>query len=78
MKIITDTEEAPETVHEHTSNTAVRITDIDMPFWSLVWFMVKITVATIPAALILVVLSGLFWLALRFLYRVFLGPFPFG
>lgn len=31
----------------------VTVTDIDMPFWSMVGFMIKWAIASIPAALIL-------------------------
>lgn len=33
---------------------SVRIVDIDMKFWSMVWFMVKWAIATIPAVIILI------------------------
>lgn len=36
---------------------AVRIVDVDMPFWSMVSFMVKWAIATIPA-LVLLFLAG--------------------
>lgn len=39
-----------------TKNEVV-ITDIKMPFWSMVGFMVKWAIATIPAFIILVVLG---------------------
>ncbi len=50
----------------------VRITDVDMPFGSMVWFMVKWAIATIPALIILMfvgavliaILSGFFGLGL--------------
>jgi hypothetical protein len=31
----------------------VVVTDIKMPFWSMVWFMVKLAIAAIPAGIIL-------------------------
>lgn len=34
---------------------SVTVTDIDMPFWSMVKFMVKWSVASVPALLILVI-----------------------
>lgn len=37
-------------------NNKVTIVDIKMPFWSMVVFMVKWTIAAIPAILILAVL----------------------
>jgi hypothetical protein len=39
----------------------VRVTDIQMPFGSMVVFMVKWAVASIPALIILLVLGALFW-----------------
>lgn len=36
----------------------VIVKDIDMPFWSMVWFMLKWSVAAIPATLILVCVAG--------------------
>lgn len=38
---------------EKTSVHKVQIENINMPFWSLVGFMVKISLATIPALIIL-------------------------
>jgi hypothetical protein len=48
----------------------VSVRDIDMPFWSMVWFMIKWSVAAIPAMTVLfcvgsiLVALGLFFLAL--------------
>lgn len=36
----------------------VRVTDVDMKFTSMVWFMIKWAIASIPAALILSVILG--------------------
>lgn len=41
--------------------THVTVTDIDMPFMSMVLFMVKWTIATIPALIILAIVGGVFW-----------------
>jgi hypothetical protein len=38
--------------------TTVRVTDIDLPFWSIVRLVVKWTVASIPAFLILALLAA--------------------
>ena len=40
-----------------TQNAEVVVVDVKMPFWSMVTFMVKWTIASIPAILILVVLG---------------------
>jgi hypothetical protein len=34
----------------------VVVTDIKMPFWSMVWFMVKLAIAAIPAGIILAII----------------------
>ncbi|MFZ2642653.1 MAG: hypothetical protein WA117_16770 [Verrucomicrobiia bacterium] len=51
--------------------TAVIVTDIDMPFWSMVTFMFKWAIASIPALIALafvgLVVSGLFTTAISFL-----------
>ena len=39
----------------------VTVTDIRMPFGSMVWFMVKWAVASIPALIIIVLLGTVFW-----------------
>jgi len=39
--------------------TRVVVTDIKMPFWSMVFFMVKWAIAAIPALIILVLLGAL-------------------
>lgn len=37
---------------------SVRITDIDIPFWSMVKFMVKWAIASVPAVIILWILAA--------------------
>jgi hypothetical protein len=44
--------------HETDNATRVIVTDIHMPFWSMVRFMVKWTIAAIPAIIILVLVSA--------------------
>jgi hypothetical protein len=44
----------------------VIVTDIRMPFWSMVTFMVKWVIASIPAFLIL----GMLWVLLMALFRM--------
>ena len=41
------------------NHTEVVVTNIRMPFWSMVVFMIKWAVAAIPAFAILVILGGL-------------------
>ncbi|MGG7056254.1 hypothetical protein [Nitrosomonas sp. ANs5] len=38
-------------------NNQVKIIDINMPFWSMVKFMVKVAIASIPAFIILSVIG---------------------
>ena len=39
----------------------VIVTDIRMPFWSMVTFMIKWAIASIPAVIGLVVIAALVW-----------------
>ncbi|MFO7542397.1 MAG: hypothetical protein R6W97_06225 [Thiobacillus sp.] len=49
-----------------------KIVDIDMPFWSMVNFLVKWAISLIPAIVILVV-SGVFAMAVRAAIGVGIG-----
>ncbi len=53
----------------------VHITDIDIPFWSMVVFMVKWAIASIPALLILFLFGALVAGALGGLVAGLLNPF---
>ncbi|MEW6385200.1 MAG: hypothetical protein AB1514_14770 [Pseudomonadota bacterium] len=59
-------------VAEYVPPTLCRIVDIDMPFWSMVNFMVKWAIAAIPAFIILIIL-GLFAVAVLSAIGVSLG-----
>ncbi len=49
----------------------VTVTNIKMPFWSMVTFMIKWTIATIPAMILLTFIGiGLFFLATVFVAAV--------
>jgi uncharacterized membrane protein YdjX (TVP38/TMEM64 family) len=48
-------------VNNESNAQTVRITDIRMPFGSMVVFMVKWAIASIPALIILTVLGALLW-----------------
>jgi len=50
---------------------AVRVVDVDMPFGSMVRFMVKWTIASIPALIILAVLAALLLVGLAPLVAAF-------
>jgi len=44
---------------ENNNANEVNIVDIKMPFWSMVAFMVKAAVASIPAMLIITIIFGI-------------------
>jgi hypothetical protein len=44
-------------MNQPTASMRVVIADFDMPFWSLVNFMIKVAVASIPATIILSILG---------------------
>ena len=48
------------TVNQESATSIVKISDINMPFWSMVVFMVKWAIASIPAILILMLLFAIF------------------
>ena len=50
------------------TNTRVTVVDIQMPFWSMVVFMVKAAIASIPAVFILTVIASLFMAILSALF----------
>ena len=50
-------EEIPQRVYGTMSGT-VTVRDFDMPFWSMVGFMLKWAIAAIPAAVIFTILCG--------------------
>lgn len=41
--------------------SSVRVIDIQMSFWSMVVFLVKLAIAAIPAAFILTIIGVIFW-----------------
>ncbi|ADC61953.1 hypothetical protein [Allochromatium vinosum] len=49
-------------------NTRVTVVDIQMPFWSMVVFMVKAAIASIPAVFILTVIASVFMAILSALF----------
>lgn len=46
------------------------VTDIRIPFFRLVWFLVKLTLASIPAAIVLVLISFLVTALLAYLFHL--------
>lgn len=55
---------SPSPSYESSESNEVVVTDIKMPFWSMVWFMVKWSIASIPAFIILIIIL---WLSFSFL-----------
>lgn len=49
----------------------VIVVDIEMKFWSMVWFMVKWAIASIPAFIIIMILIMLFTAMLTVITQVF-------
>jgi hypothetical protein len=48
-------------MNDEANTQRVVVTDIHMPFWSMVIFMVKWALASIPAIIILTVIAALAW-----------------
>ena len=48
----------------------VRLTGIDVPFWDLVWLLVKVTVAWIPAVFLLILIAFGTALSLSFIFGI--------
>jgi hypothetical protein len=46
-------------IETNTRNKEIVIQNIDMPFWSIVRFMVKWSIASIPAAIILIIIGAI-------------------
>lgn len=49
----------PEEAMENQNSNTVNVVDIKMPFWSMVVFMVKAAIASIPAIIILTIIGTL-------------------
>jgi hypothetical protein len=48
---------------QYSHGMLARIKDVEMPFGSMVIFMIKWAIAAIPAAIILLILGAIFWFA---------------
>lgn len=57
--------DSPET------DTHVKIEDINVPFWALVGFLVKLSIAAIPATIILSFIFGLIMLVMTLITGTF-------
>ena len=49
-----------EPVYRQPASNHVVISKIDIPFWNLVGFMIKLAVAAIPAGLVIMIVMGIF------------------
>lgn len=56
-------------------NVSIKIVGFDMPFWSIVWLMIKITIAAIPAAIVVFIVVALFQLFFAGVLAAFVGAF---
>lgn len=56
------------------NHTKVTVVDIQMPFWSMVVFMVKVAIASIPAFIILTLIGMLFAAILSALFGTTMHP----
>ena len=48
---------SPQDQEPHTSPQEVTVVGFDMPFWDLVLFLVKFSIASIPAGIILLIIG---------------------
>lgn len=51
--------------HPRRGGIGVRVTGLDVPFGNLVWFMAKLTFASIPAGLFVGLIIGIVYLVIR-------------
>ncbi|NTV92413.1 MAG: hypothetical protein HGA72_03790 [Chlorobiaceae bacterium] len=58
---------------QHQNEQKVVVTDIRMPFWSMVMFMVKWVFASIPALIILSIIMGIIMAILTTLFGTIWG-----
>lgn len=49
---------------DNNESNQVTIVDVKMPFWSMVVFMVKAAIASIPAFIILAIIGAIFFVVL--------------
>jgi len=54
----------------------VVISGLEIPFWDLVWFMVKLALASVPAVFILYLFFILFGMLFGGVVRLFAPPLP--
>ncbi|WP_457595761.1 hypothetical protein [Hydrogenimonas sp.] len=58
------------------SENEVKITGLDIPFWDLVWFMVKLALASIPALFIIYFFFAALGLLFGGIFHALLAPLP--
>jgi len=54
----------------------VVVSGLEIPFWDLVWFMVKLAFASIPAIFIIYFIMALFTMLFGGFMHLFVGPPP--
>ncbi|WP_353662869.1 hypothetical protein [Hydrogenimonas sp. SS33] len=54
----------------------VILAGLEIPFWNLVWFMVKLALASIPALFIIYFIFALFAMFFGGMMHMFMGPPP--
>lgn len=67
---VKDQPRAPLRPDESIQVRSVRVVDIQMPFWSMVEFMVKTSLASIPALIILFMVFAAAFALLRGIFKV--------
>ncbi len=55
----------------------VVLSGLEIPFWDLVWFMVKLALASVPALFIIYFIFALFSMLFGGVMHLFMGPPPF-
>ncbi len=77
MKISTNRCSRKERVMEESEKRVV-VEGLDIPFWNLVWFMVKLALASIPALFIVYFIFGLLAMLFGGLFHMIMMPPPAG
>jgi hypothetical protein len=60
----------PDVVHATVVSGGVSVVDVNMPFWSMVSFMVKFSIASIPALIILTIFSTVIFAVLGGMFGI--------
>jgi hypothetical protein len=60
MRVRQEATEGGYSVPVEVENVSIKIVNFDMPFWSIVWFLIKVTLAAIPAAIVVTIVVFIF------------------